>query len=297
MKTKKPSLKLKLIFFPFFILPRPLKKTISYFWACVLIYVVRYRISEIRNRIRKAFPNKSKKEVNRIAFTSMYNLVLTLFELSYRVFGKKYVYKYTKVKNLDYLKECLNGNRPVFLLGGHLSNFEIVLSRLSYDIIKSCLISKRIKNSFLDAILFESREISGLVHIPPKNALSDIRRCLKEKTPIFFAQDQHTNPPIGLETTFLGLPVYTNSSLAKLALRNNALVIPSNIYREGNCVVLEIEKEIPFDKKFTTLKENITHMTQVYNDWLSEKVTARPYEWMWTHRRFKNLQSKGCALS
>ena len=296
MKTKKPSLKLKLIFFPLFILPRPLKKAVSYLWTCILMCTVKHEVSETKNRIRKAFPNKSEKEVNRIAFASIYNLILTLFELSYRVFGKKYIYKYTKVKNFDYLKECLNENRPVFLLSGHLSNFEIALSRLSYDIIKSCLIAKRIKNSFLDAILFESREISGLVHIPPKNALSDIRRCLKEKAPIFFAQDQHTNPPIGLKTTFLDLPAYTNSSLAKLALRNNALVIPFNIYREDNCIVIEIEKEIPFEKKFTTLKENVAHMTQVYNDWLSEKVTAKPCEWMWIYRRFKNPQSKGCAL-
>lgn len=287
MKSKKPSLKLKLICLPFFILPRPLKKASSYFWSILWFYVIRLRIDETKERVKKVFPNKSNQEVNKIVFDSIYNLILTFFELSYRAFDKKYIYRYTKVVNLDYLINSLNGERPVFLFTGHLANGEIILSRVCYDGVELNLIAKRVKNALLDALLFEAREVSGLVHIPPKNALKEIINCMKKKSPLVFLHDQYMGPPKGVKTNFLGLPVYTNPSLAKFALKNNALVIPVNLYRENGNTVVEFDKELPLEKKYDRLEDNVVHMTQIYNDWLSKKVMTRPGEWMWVHRRFK----------
>ena len=292
MKTKKPSLKFKLISFPIFILPRPLKKMLFYFWAFVWFYIIRIRVDETKDRVRKALPDKNEKEVSKIAFESIYNSINVFFELAYRAYDKKYIYKYTKVKNFNYLKEALSGDRPVFLFTGHFCNTEMILSRLCYDGVELHLIAKRVKNLFLDALLFESREISGLVHIPPKGALKEIIGCINKKSPLFFLHDQYMGPPKGVKTTFLNLPVYTNPSMAQLALRSNALAIPLKIYKENSKTVVEFEKEIPLERKYDSIKENIIHMTQVYNDWLSKKVQKRPGEWMWVHRRFK----KGPAL-
>ena len=292
MNRKKPSFKLKLICFPFFILPRPFKKVASYFWSFLWFYIVRFRVKEIIDRIQKAFPEKSEKEVSKIAFDSIYNLILTFFELSYRAYNKRHIYRHTEVKNIEFLKECLKGDRPVFLFTGHLANGEIILSRVCYEDVELHLIAKRVKNLFLDALVFEAREVSGLVHIPPKNSLSEIMECIKKKAPLVFLHDQYMRPPKGVKTTFLDLPVYTNPAVAKFALKNNAMVLPVNLYREKEKVVVDFEQEIPLDKKYETFQENVVHMTQIYNDWLSEKVRARPGEWMWIHRRFKNPDLK-----
>ena len=292
MDRRKASLKLKLICFPFFILPRPLKKAVAFFWTTIWFLVIRFRVEETRERVRRALPDKTEKEVNYIAFYSLYNLILTFFELSYRAFGKKHIYKYTKVKNIEYLKESIKGDRPVFLFTGHLANGEVILSRVCYEGVPLHLIAKRVRNAFLDAIVFEAREVSGLVHIPPKNALSEIMGCIKKKAPLVFLHDQYMRPPKGVETTFMGLPVFTNPSVAKFALKNNAMVIPVNLYRENSNTVVEFEPEIPLEKKFPDFEDNVVHMTQIFNDWLTDKVTKRPDEWMWIHRRFKNPLKK-----
>jgi KDO2-lipid IV(A) lauroyltransferase len=250
-------------------------------------YVIRFRIKETKARVKRALPNKTDKEVNQIAFDSIYNLILTFFELSYRAFDKRHIYKYTEVKNIDFLKKCLEGDRPVFLFTGHLANGEIILSRVCYEGVELHLIAKRVKNLFLDSLLFEAREVSGLKHIPPKNALSEIIECMRKKAPLVFLHDQYMRPPKGVKTTFLDLPVFTNPSVAKFALKNNAMVLPVNLYRENSKTVVEFEEEIPLEKNHESFEENVVHMTQVYNDWLSEKVKKRPSEWMWVHRRFK----------
>jgi len=287
MERKKPSLKLKLICLPFFILPRPLKKAVAYFWTLIWVYVARFRIGETSSRVKRAFPEKNQKEVNKIVFDSIYNLVLTFFELSYRAFDKKHLIKHTEVKNLEYLKECLKGERPVYLFTGHLANGEIILSRICFEDIPLHLIAKRVRSAFFDAIVFEAREVSGLVHIPPKNSLSEIVACMKKKAPLVFLHDQYMRPPKGIATTFLDLPVFTNPAVAKFALKNDALVLPVNLYRDKGKVVVDFEKEIPLEKKFDDFNSNVTYMTQKYNDWLSSKVKKRPGEWMWIHRRFK----------
>lgn len=260
---------------------------VSYFWALIWVYVARFRVEETKARVKKALPEKSEKEVNKIVFDSIYNLVLTFFELSYRAFNKKHLIKHTEVKNLDYLKNSLKGERPVYLFTGHLANGEIILSRVCFEDVPLHLIAKRVRSAFVDAIVFEAREISGLTHIPPKDSLKQIKECMDKKAPLVFLHDQYMKPPKGIATTFLDVPVFTNPAVAKFALKNDAMVIPVNLYREDGKVVVDFEKEIPLDKKYESFDENVTHMTQIYNNWLAEKVRKNPGEWMWIHRRFK----------
>ena len=292
MSAKKASFTVKLILFPLFIIPRPFKKLKSYLLTLFWFYVLRLRVNETVARVKMVFPEKSDKEVKKIAFDSFYNLILVLFEYSYLPFSKNKIYKYTEVEGYEFLDEALKGDRPVFIFAGHLANGEILLSRMCYDNKKVRLIAKRVGNGFIDKALFEIREICGLKHIPPKNALKDISETVKDKAPIIFLHDQYKGPPKGVETTFLGVPTYTNPSVALFASKYDAVVIPAVMFRKNSKSVLKLEAPIPFEKKFATNTENCAHMTQVYNDWLSEKIKQRPGDWMWIHRRWKNLRNK-----
>ncbi len=286
-ETKKPRLIHKVVLFPFFILPRPLKRLMVYLWTCFWFYILRLRVKETTRQVQKVFPKISKKEARKIVFDSFYNLILVIFEYSYQAFNKKHLYKHTEVRNSQKLDEALKGERPVFLFTGHLANGEIILSRVCYEGYQLHLIAKRVGNAFLDSFLFDLREVAGLIHIPPAQALTQIIEAMKKRAPLIFIHDQFRHPPKGVESTFLGLPTYTNPSLASFALKNNALVMPVNMFRENDKTVVDFEDEIPFEKKYETDKENIAHMTQVYNDWLETKISKRPGEWMWVHRRWK----------
>jgi len=297
IKKNKPRLIHKLILFPFFILPRPVKKFVAYCWTCFWFYILRLRVKETTEQVQKVFPLKSKKEASKIVFDSFYNLILVIFEYSYLAFNKKHLFRHTDVRNLDLLNKALSKDRPVFLFTGHLANGEAILSRVCYEGYPLHLIAKRVGNSFLNSFLFDLREVAGLVHIPPTQALTEIIAAMKKKAPLVFLHDQFRSPPKGVASTFLGLPTYTNSSLASFALKNNALVLPVNMFREDERTVVSFEEEIPFEKKYKTDKENIAHMTQIYNDWLETKISKRPGEWMWIHRRWKKVRAQTKKLN
>lgn len=292
MERKKVSLRTKLVVLPLFILPRFVKTGLVYFWTCFWFYVLRLRVKQTTDQVQKVFPKISRRQAKKIVFDSYYNLLLVFFEYSYMAFGEKYIRRYTKVKRRDLLDKALSSGKPVFLLAGHLANGEIIISRACYEGYPLHLIAKRVGNVFLDSVLFELREAAGLTHIPPKKALNDILGAIEKKAPVVFLHDQFAHPPRGVKGTFLGLETHTNTAVAKFALKNNAYVVPVNLYRENGSTVVEFEEEIPLEKPHTDEEANISHMTQVYNDWLQEKIFANPGEWMWIHRRWKKVKSK-----
>ncbi len=282
----------KIILILFYIWPRPIKNLFAYLLAFFWFYILQLRVSLAKAQIKRVFPNKSSKEVSKIAFQSLYNLTLLIFEYSYFPFDNKKIIKYTKLKNKKNFEDILQQEAPLFFMSGHLGNGELILFRMCLEGFKLNLVAKRVGMKFIDSLLFQIREFSGLKHIPPQKGTHGIIKAVEKKEPVVFVHDQFRHPPRGLKTTFLGLKTYTNSALAFFALKTGAKVVPVNVYREGEQVVAEFLPPIPFEKKYLTEEENILHMTQVYNDVLEGFIKKKPYGWMWIHKRWKQLKKK-----
>ncbi len=293
MKTQKHArFSTKLILGLFYIWPRPIKKIFAYLLSLFWFYILRLRVKLAKNQISRVFPDLSSKEVSKIAFKSFYNLIMIIFEYSYFPFSKKNIIKYTKLKNREVFEQVLKDGKPLFFMTGHLANGELILFRMCLEGVKLNLIGKRVGVKFIDSLLFEIRELSGLKHIPPKNGAHGIMEAAEKKEPVVFVHDQFRHPPRGLKTTFLGLETYTNSALAFFALKAGAEVVPVDMYREDDQVVVEFLPSIPFEHKYKTEEENILHMTQVYNDALEQCIIKRPHGWMWVHNRWKKPNKK-----
>ncbi len=293
MKTQKNiKISTKLIFIFFYIWPRPIKNFFAYSLSLFWFYILKLRVDLAKSQIRRIFPNMSSKKVSIIAFKSLYNLILLIFEYSYFPFSNKKIIKYTKLKNKKNFEDILQQKTPLFFMSGHLANGEIILFRMCLEGFKLNLIGKRVGVKFIDSLLFQIRELSGLKHIPPKNGAQGIIEAVERNEPVVFAHDQFRHPPRGLKTTFLGFKTYTNSALAFFALKTGAKVVPVDVYREGNQVVAEFLPPIPFEKKYLTQEENILHMTQIYNDVLEKFIKKRPHGWMWIHKRWKQPNKK-----
>ena len=100
--------------------------------------------------------------------------------------------------------------------------------------------------------------------------------------------DQFTGPPIGTKVKFFGHETGAALGLAVIAQRSQAPVVPVYNFRdEEGMIHVCVEPEIPFIK---TKGESLNHMTQVYTDWVEEKVKEKPEHWMWLHRRWKKFQ-------
>lgn len=290
---KKVSFKNKAILLPFYILPRPLKKVCSYLIASFWFHILKLRVKETKARVLKVFPDKSEKEINKIVFHSFYNLILLIFEYSYFAWAPKKVLKYTELIDFHHFVNEAKKDKPVFLTAGHSGNGEIILYRMGLEGYNFNLIGKRVGTPWLDNLLFEIREASGLKHIPPKHGGVGIVAAAKNREPILFVQDQFMHPPKGIKSTFLGLETYTNPALARFTARLDATVITVETYRENGITKAHFQPPVPYVNKFDGDEEaNMKYMTQVYNGELERFITKRPEQWMWIHRRWKQIRQK-----
>jgi len=254
--------------------------------------ILRLRVKETKQRVSKVFPEKSDKEVGSIVFESFYNLILLVFEYSYMAWSPKKVIKYSKLIDFHKFKDEFKKDKPVFFTTTHSGNGEMILYRMGLEGFSFNLIGKRVGTPWLDDLLFEIREASGLKHIPPKYGGAGIVKAAKKREPTVFIQDQFMHPPKGIATTFMGLETFTNPALANFTERLGATVVPVEIYRESGLVHAKFHSPVPFERKHESLEENIQHMTQVYNNVLEKFIIKRPGQWMWIHRRWKQIRQK-----
>ena len=238
--------------------------------------------------IKKAFPDKDITYINKVAFGSFYNWAFSALEYSYFPYiSQRRLNQITELVGQEHLDNAFKKGKGVLILGTHTGNGELSIYRLCMEKYPLYLIGRKVKNQFINDVLFSIRETSGLQHLDPSNSSLKVVRALKRNEGLLFVIDQFTYPPIGIKSTFFGHTTGTNSSLAYFALKFNATVIPAHSYRKEGKVIVSLDEAIETETPFEDLNENVSYMTQKYNTWIEKVITERPESWMWIHRRWK----------
>lgn len=288
----KVSLLTKFLIFPLFVLPRPVKRLLSHGLARFWFHVLKIRRAETEARVAMVMGHLSKKEQQQIVYRSFYNLILVLFEYSYFPFCSRQIFKHCQLKGTEKLQGAIDEGKGVFIVAGHVGNGEMGIYRTCLEGFPLYLIAKRVGVDFIDKTLFGIREVSGLVHLPPKKCGDEIIKALKKGLPIVYLIDQFSYPPKGVPTTFMGAPTYTNASLAYLAIKSGAVVIEANVHRgKKDLSILEFGDRIETETPYDSIEKNVVHMTQKYNSAIEKYVYKYPGDWMWIHRRWKRQPS------
>ena len=82
----------------------------------------------------------------------------------------------------------------------------------------------------------------------------------------------------GAQLDFMGYPAHTSLSIAELALKLDALVVPTYAVLQP-----DLSCNIQFENPI--LHSTPEQMTQELNDSLSQQVRDHPEQWFWFHRR------------
>ncbi|MCZ8152103.1 MAG: lysophospholipid acyltransferase family protein [Rhodobacteraceae bacterium] len=177
------------------------------------------------------------------------------------------------------LEEAFSRRRPVLLVTGHLGN---------YDAIRGGLIARGYPVGGLyrpmDNAFFNEHYVAAISRIGTplfprgRKGLAEMIRFLKGGGMVGVVLDQSMGD--GAVLSFFGQPALTSLSPAEMALRYDALVLPTyGLRRPDGGFDLWIEAPIPH----TTAEA----MTQALNDSLEAQVRAHMDQWLWTHRRWK----------
>ncbi len=270
--------------------PYKVKKSIGISIGILWFDILRIRRKTAIANLQMCFPEMSIQEATRIARLSCWHLGRGLVEYCYfPAMDEAWVRKHVKIKGWEYFLKAQEQNKGVLLLSLHIGNGELagsVMSALGFPV---HIISKNISVKWLNDIWFDIRSRNKTQFIDDRRSTYEILKALKLKSRITFVLDQFMGPPIGVQTTFFGIPTGTAMGLALFAGKSKAPVLPIYLLRnEDESFELNFGPEIPFAEQ-SDREASTAYMTQKYNDVLEAIVRKNPEQWMWIHRRFKKF--------
>lgn len=235
----------------------------------------------VRDNLAMILPDLPEAEVKRMMRAVPRNVGRTLIEI---YSGEEFIARATaeplKGAGLAALDAANAAGRPVILVTGHFGN---------YDASRAALIARGYRvgalyrpmgdKDFNDHYVKAISRIGTPVFPRGRAGLADMVRFLRSGGMLGLLMDQHMSH--GSSLSFFGHPAMTALSAAELALKYNALVVPTYAVRRPGGLDFDIIIEPPIPHG------SAEEMTQALNDSLERLVREHLDQWFWIHRRWK----------
>jgi KDO2-lipid IV(A) lauroyltransferase len=235
----------------------------------------------VRRNLALIMPDLPEAEVNRIAREVPDNVGRTLIEI---YSGPEFI---TRAAGLPLegagvaaLDEAHKTGRPVLLITGHFGNYDASRAALIARGYRVGALYNPMKNGYFNDHYVRAISQIGTPLFPRgRKGMADMVRHLRSGGMLGLLIDQHMRH--GAELTFFGHRALTALSAAELALKYDALVIPTYGIRQPDGLSFKVVVEAPIPHGAPE------QMTQALNDSLEQLVRQNLGQWLWIHRRWK----------
>ncbi len=187
------------------------------------------------------------------------------------------------IKNVKLLIEINKQKKPVIFVSGHFANFELMSMEINKQNVNLATIYRPLNNIFLNPLMEYLRK----KYVCPnqiKKGLSGVREIIeyiKNNHSIALMIDQRVSE--GEKVNFFNKPALTTTLPAHLSMKYNLDIIPVFIERdEKNNFNIEFKERVN-PKHY----KNKIALTEELNKILEKLITRNPYQWIWTHNRWK----------
>ena len=258
----------------------------------ILQYVVRYRRKVVLTNLRNAFPEKSDKEISKIAARCNRNLAEQMINtLSVVGISPERLKRYQTVVNIEEYRKAVAG-RDVILLAGHYGSWEYhtsVAQHAPEQMIMS--IYHPLNNSVMDEFFKRIRKMDNTVLVPRDESLRYFLKNRGGEKNIAMGLIADQNPYQYKDShwfTFLNQDTIFAEGGEQLARKFKLPVwfAASRLRRRGEyeCVMIEL-----YDGN-SPIEEHV--ITERYIRELEKCIVERPELWLWSHRRWKAKKEK-----
>jgi KDO2-lipid IV(A) lauroyltransferase len=223
-----------------------------------------------------------------IARAAFRHLGVTVVECCRLFFGPPgALLRRVRLDGVEHLKAALAEERGALLLGAHFGNWELLgAAHVLTGLPPVNVVVRPLDNPFLDALVTRGRERAQLRLIPKRAAIKGVSAALARGECVGIMLDQNAGRH-GVVVPFFGRPASTARSLAVLALKSGAPVVPAFIHRlpDGDHQVT-LEPPIP-PVRTGQSDRDVELSTARFTEAIERQVRAHPEQWFWVHRRWK----------
>jgi KDO2-lipid IV(A) lauroyltransferase len=204
---------------------------------------------------------------------------------------EEYRHPQVALEGLDEALKLLEKGKGGLLLIGHFGNWELMglMSKVIGNPI--IVIAKPMKkNKWVDQFITKIRSAAGLEVISNVMASRKVMRALSQNRVVGILIDQRAKRSEGIWADFFGRKAPTTPSLAVLAMKTGAPVLPVFMLRNGFQKHRLLIKE-PLGLIHTgDIKKDVETNTQLFNHTLESMIRQYPDQWFWVHRRWERKE-------
>lgn len=257
----------------------------SDFIGLVLYYIVGYRKEVVYENLTNSFPEKSKKEIRKIAHQYYRHIADIMVEA---ICEEKVMSNYKKhihYKNPELLQRLYLTGKSVMMVGGHLGNWEwIGITTQALGPFNARGVIKPLSSPFFNDYIEKLRNKYSSGIIPFKQTLR-VMASSKDKQFLYMVANDQTphRDEIRYWNNFLHQPTPVFLGTEKIAKAFDMPLVFGNCYRVKRGVY-EIELTLITETPKLTREFEITNKHVAL---LEQAIIKRPYNWLWSHRRWK----------
>ena len=188
-----------------------------------------------------------------------------------------------QVEGQDILENLKKNNKSAVFISGHFANFELMAMHIEKSGLDLCAIYRPLNNIFINKIMERIRK-RYICKNQIKKGIGGVKNLIsftKKNYSIALMIDQRVSE--GTLSNFFEKKAYTTTIPAQLVKKFNMPIIPVHIERFNDLnFKIKICKPLYFEKN-----SSIQHITDELNLVLQEMIKLNPYQWIWSHNRWK----------
>lgn len=269
-----------------------LPRKLAVFFARILAYFV-FNVFKIRRKVaesnlKKAFPDKTASEINKILKENYFNFILTLIEIMVLPnLSRNDLSASVKADELDFVREKYNEEKGVIFLTAHFGNWEY--GAASYGVQLNTpinVLAKPQRNNFVTGWINKTREKFGNKVIELGVSVRHVYKVILEKGIVGIVGDQR-GPRDSVRVDFFGNKTAVFTGSASIAIKTKCPVLVILIPRIKPFILTSYVEEILLDDLEELNEKNIIEFNRRYFSILEKYVKKYPEQWFWMHNIWK----------
>lgn len=247
-----------------------------------------------RRNLEVALHGLSDEEKKKILSGTFESLGRQLgFVSHFKNFTPEKIRELVEVVGKEHFDKARETGRGILFFTGHFGSWEIFnLLPPAFDQTMNILV-RRIDNPLVENYIDGLRTQFGCKTLDKKKAARTMFRVLENGELLGILADLNVQEREGVFVDFFGLPASTTTSIAKLALKTDAIVLPAFALwsEEKQKYVVQLEPPVKYENT-GNVKEDIRLLTQKITGVVEKYVRAFPEQWLWIHKRW-NTRPRG----
>ena len=261
-------------------------------WGSVLGLIF-YMIDGAHRRValtnlEQCFPNRPARERSAIARATFMHFGQVLLELlTFSALTPEQMLERAEYEGDERVRLAYAKGKGVLFFTGHFGFWECQAVAHAVKLRPIGVLARSLDNARLNDLLERMRTKTGNHVIYRQGAVRRVLKTLAAGEGVALLIDQHMHSPDAIWVNFFRRPAATTSTLAALALRTGAAVIPvfAHPLPGGR---FRFVYESPVQPPDGDGPDAIREFTQRCTDVLEMHVRTKPHLWLWMHRRWRD---------